>query len=234
MASLFTVGFRVSDSGCKVQGLGWGCTVLSFEECIVFCSGLRDFSLEFGAQGSSTLMRRPQMLSTYMVECRVSILGMTIMIQGSIPHNSTQDPLGLFTGPETLSWGTFPCFRKLMFQELLMRVKGQCVQPGRPSGMLARPWALGLAVGSLGVWDSGFSLRLKGHCLLRLGVEHLDHQAHLPGTKRRALDPFHPMQPPPHLERQQNRSGLWLAVRKTDKRRAKTANPKPKILSPKR
>ena len=32
--------------------------------------------------------------STYTVECRVSIFGITIMIWGSIPHNSTQDLLG--------------------------------------------------------------------------------------------------------------------------------------------
>ena len=33
--------------------------------------------------------------STYMVECRVSILGITIMVWEGIPHNSTLDPLGL-------------------------------------------------------------------------------------------------------------------------------------------
>ena len=30
-----------------------------------------------------------RVLSTYMVECRVSILGLTIMIWGGMPHNST-------------------------------------------------------------------------------------------------------------------------------------------------
>ena len=34
-----------------------------------------------------TLTQRVQ--STYVVECRVSILGITIMILGSIPHSST-------------------------------------------------------------------------------------------------------------------------------------------------
>ena len=34
--------------------------------------------------------------STYIVECRVSILGITIMIWEGIPHNSTLDPLGLY------------------------------------------------------------------------------------------------------------------------------------------
>ena len=35
-----------------------------------------------------------RVLSTYMVECRVSILGITIMVREGIPHNSTLDPLG--------------------------------------------------------------------------------------------------------------------------------------------
>ena len=39
-----------------------------------------------------------------MVECRVSILGITIMIWGSIPHNSTQDPLGELSRVEGLGF----------------------------------------------------------------------------------------------------------------------------------
>ena len=35
-------------------------------------------------------------LSTYIVECRVSILGITIMIWESIPHTSTWNPLGSY------------------------------------------------------------------------------------------------------------------------------------------
>ena len=35
------------------------------------------------------------MLNTSMVECRFSVLGITIIIWGSIPHNSTQDHLVL-------------------------------------------------------------------------------------------------------------------------------------------
>ena len=38
-------------------------------------------------------MRTQSVLGTYIVECRVSIIGMTIMIWGeSIPHSSTWDP----------------------------------------------------------------------------------------------------------------------------------------------
>ena len=40
----------------------------------------------------------PRVLCTYMVECRVSILGITIMSWGSICHNRTWDPLG-YNGP---------------------------------------------------------------------------------------------------------------------------------------
>ena len=35
----------------------------------------------------------------YIVECRVSIVGITIMIWESIPRNSTQDPLGRYLDP---------------------------------------------------------------------------------------------------------------------------------------
>ena len=41
------------------------------------------------------LLLSQRVLSTYMVESRVSVLGVTIMIWGSMPHNSTYDPLGL-------------------------------------------------------------------------------------------------------------------------------------------
>ena len=44
-----------------------------------------------------------RVLSTYMVECRVSILGIIIMVWEGIPHNSTLDPLGLTEIPETFS-----------------------------------------------------------------------------------------------------------------------------------
>ena len=40
----------------------------------------------------------PRVLCTYMVECRVSKLGITIMSWGSICHNRTWDPLG-YNGP---------------------------------------------------------------------------------------------------------------------------------------
>ena len=52
------------------------------------CLGFRVYALEswvWASQGAKT--QRVQ--STYMVECRVSILGITIMIWGGIPHNST-------------------------------------------------------------------------------------------------------------------------------------------------
>ena len=39
-------------------------------------------------------IRTQRVQSTYIVECRVSILGIPIMIWGSIPHNSAQDPSG--------------------------------------------------------------------------------------------------------------------------------------------
>ena len=39
----------------------------------------------------------PKGPKTYIVECRVSILGITIMIWEGIPHNSTLDPLGIDT-----------------------------------------------------------------------------------------------------------------------------------------
>ena len=34
------------------------------------------------------LLKQPKGLSTYMVECRVSMLGITIMIWGSVPHRT--------------------------------------------------------------------------------------------------------------------------------------------------
>ena len=36
----------------------------------------------------------PRVQSTHMVQCRVSILGITIMIWGSMPQNSTKHPFG--------------------------------------------------------------------------------------------------------------------------------------------
>ena len=45
-----------------------------------------------GRTGSYSVPQK--VLSTYMVECRVSILGITIMVWEGIPHNSTLDPLG--------------------------------------------------------------------------------------------------------------------------------------------
>ena len=40
------------------------------------------------------------LLSTEMVECRVPIFGITVMIWGSISHNSTWDPLGRYIKKE--------------------------------------------------------------------------------------------------------------------------------------
>ena len=76
------------------------------------CRGLRDLYTRLGLrvwyigfigfrvkdlgpfEGSSSrvlcqLLLSQSVLSTYIVECRVSMLGITIMIWGSIPHNST-------------------------------------------------------------------------------------------------------------------------------------------------
>ena len=46
------------------------------------------------ALGTRNKTPSQRVLSTYMVECKISIFGITIMIWGSMPHNSTEDPLG--------------------------------------------------------------------------------------------------------------------------------------------
>ena len=43
------------------------------------------------------LLFSQRVLSTYMVECKVSILGITTMVWEGIPHNSTLGPLGVNT-----------------------------------------------------------------------------------------------------------------------------------------
>ena len=43
------------------------------------------------------------------MEGRVSTFGITIMISGSIPHNSTWEPVGVWVNPQTLKQQRFLC-----------------------------------------------------------------------------------------------------------------------------
>ena len=45
-----------------------------------------------GLEALSRIAQRVQ--SNYIVECRVSLVGIAVLIWGSMPHNSAWDPLG--------------------------------------------------------------------------------------------------------------------------------------------